>query len=72
VRAGTVLVPRGEFAIVIAGLGVAAGETAELRSVTACYVLILAIAGSLLTEHADSIADQLEQRRAGITARRAR
>jgi CPA2 family monovalent cation:H+ antiporter-2 len=72
VRAGTVLIPRGEFAIVIAGLGVAAGQPTELRSVTACYVLILAIGGSLLTQQADSIADLLEQRRARIAVQRAR
>jgi CPA2 family monovalent cation:H+ antiporter-2 len=69
VRAATVLIPRGEFAIVIAGLGVAAGQTTELRSVTACYVLILAIAGSLLAQHANSITDQLGRRRARTTAR---
>jgi CPA2 family monovalent cation:H+ antiporter-2 len=63
IRAGTVLLPRGEFSIVIAELGVAAGLTAELGSVTACYVLILAIVGSILARYADVIADALVRRR---------
>lgn len=45
-RAGLVLVPRGEFSIVIAGLG-AAIEPA-LAPISAAYVLLLAIAGPLL------------------------
>jgi CPA2 family monovalent cation:H+ antiporter-2 len=62
VRAGTILLPRGEFAIVIAGLGVASAQTSELGSVTACYVLTLAILGPLLTQHADTIADAAFER----------
>lgn len=53
-RAGTMLIPRGEFSIVIAGLGVAAGVGGELGPLAAAYVLILAVAGPLVarTEHA--------------------
>jgi monovalent cation:H+ antiporter-2, CPA2 family len=56
VRAGAALIPRGEFAVVIAGIGVAAGQTEDLGSVTACYVLILAVVGPIITRYADPIA----------------
>ncbi|MFC3492478.1 cation:proton antiporter [Glycomyces rhizosphaerae] len=46
-RAGLVLLPRGEFSIVIAGLGVTAGLNPALGSVAAAYVLILAALGPL-------------------------
>jgi CPA2 family monovalent cation:H+ antiporter-2 len=42
------LVARGEFSIVIAGLG--AGVEPRLGPLSAAYVLILAIAGPLLTK----------------------
>ncbi len=47
-RAGTMLIPRGEFSIVIAGLGVAAGVEADLGPLAAAYVLILAVVGSVI------------------------
>lgn len=47
-RAGTVLIARGEFSIVIAGLAVAAGIT-ELNAVATAYVLVLAVAGPIIT-----------------------
>ncbi|MHB1137493.1 MAG: cation:proton antiporter [Microthrixaceae bacterium] len=47
-RAGTMLVPRGEFSVVIAGLAVAAGVEPRLGPLTAAYVLVLAVAGSFL------------------------
>jgi CPA2 family monovalent cation:H+ antiporter-2 len=47
-RAGTALVARGEFSIVIAGLAVAAGFP-ELGPVATAYVLVLAVSGPLLT-----------------------
>lgn len=47
-RAGAALVARGEFSIVIAGLGVAAGLEPMLGSLSASYVLLLAIAGPIL------------------------
>lgn len=56
VRTGTALVARGEFSIVIAGLGVAAGVEPDLGPLAAAYVLVLAIGGSLLTRSADVIA----------------
>jgi len=51
-RAGTVLVARGEFSIVIAGLAVAAGVP-ELGPLATGYVLVLAVAGPVLTRLAE-------------------
>ena len=47
-RAGTMLISRGEFSIVIAGLGVAAGIEDDLGPLAAAYVLALAVVGSLI------------------------
>ncbi len=58
-RAGTALIARGEFSIVIAGLGVAAGVEGELGPVAAAYVLILAITGPLVTRWSDHLAAAL-------------
>jgi monovalent cation:H+ antiporter-2, CPA2 family len=46
-RAGMALVARGEFSIVIAGLGV--GLEPRLGPLSAAYVLILAVVGPVLT-----------------------
>jgi monovalent cation:H+ antiporter-2, CPA2 family len=54
-RAGTALVARGEFSVVIAGLAVAAGVT-DLGPVATGYVLVLAVLGPVLTRVADSLA----------------
>ena len=51
-RAGLTLVPRGEFSIVIGGLAVAAGAEPEIGALTAAYVLVMAIGGSLLARFA--------------------
>lgn len=51
-RAGTVLVARGEFSIVIAALGASLVDGAELGAVAAGYVLITAIVGPLATRFA--------------------
>lgn len=48
-RAGAALVARGEFSIVIAGLGVGAGLEPALGAVSAAYVLFLAITGPFIT-----------------------
>ena len=56
VRAGTELVARGEFSILIAGLGVAAGLEPELGPLAAAYVLLLASAGPLLARFAEPLA----------------
>lgn len=51
-RAGTALVARGEFSIVIAGLAVTAGIP-EMGPLATGYVLVLAVAGPVLTRFAD-------------------
>jgi CPA2 family monovalent cation:H+ antiporter-2 len=65
VRAGTALVARGEFSIVIAGLAAgAAGVDPDLGPTAAAYVLFTAVAGPILTRFADPLADRLVTRRA--------
>lgn len=54
-RAGLVLASRGEFAVVIAGLAVAAGLD-EVGPLTAAYVLILAVTSPVLARFADDVA----------------
>lgn len=49
-RAGTVLIARGEFSIVIAALGATLIDGADLGAVAATYVLITAISGPILTK----------------------
>jgi CPA2 family monovalent cation:H+ antiporter-2 len=47
-RAGTALVARGEFSVVIAGLGVAAGVEPDLAPLAAAYVLLVTTTASIL------------------------
>jgi CPA2 family monovalent cation:H+ antiporter-2 len=49
-RAGSILVTRGEFSILIAELGVSAGLDMELSALTAAYVLFLSITGPILAQ----------------------
>lgn len=58
-RAGTVLMARGEFSIVIAGLGVAAGVNGDLASLAAVYVLTTAVGASVVTRWADGIGNRI-------------
>lgn len=46
-RAGVLLIPRGEFSIVIAGLAVTAGVNSRLGPLVAAYVLMLVVVGPL-------------------------
>jgi len=62
-RAGAALIARGEFSIVIAGLGVAAGVEADLGPMAAAYVLLLAAAGPLVTKYADRLVSPATSRR---------
>lgn len=55
-RAGTVLIARGEFSIVIAALGVTTADGAELGALAAAYVLMTAVAGPLAAKYADRLA----------------
>ena len=57
-RTGLSLIARGEFSIVIAGLGVAAGVESDLGPLAASYVLALAIVGSIAMRLADRIPAQ--------------
>jgi len=54
-RAGAALVARGEFSIVIAGLGVGAGLESQLGALAAAYVLFLAMLGPMLARIAGSV-----------------
>lgn len=54
-RAGTALIARGEFSIVIAGLAVAAGFV-EVGALATAYVLLLAVSGPVLARFADTLA----------------
>jgi CPA2 family monovalent cation:H+ antiporter-2 len=68
VRAGLILVARGEFSVVIAGLAVAAGAP-EVATLASGYVLILGIAGPVLARVADQLT-QLTLRRGDAGPRR--
>jgi monovalent cation:H+ antiporter-2, CPA2 family len=59
-RAGTVLIARGEFSIILAGIAIAEGLEPELGALAAAYVLIVASAGPLLTRFADPVAQRLQ------------
>jgi CPA2 family monovalent cation:H+ antiporter-2 len=61
-RAGAALMARGEFSIVIAGLGLAADGESSLGPLAATYVLITAVTGPLLTRYADGLGLRLAER----------
>jgi CPA2 family monovalent cation:H+ antiporter-2 len=65
VRAGTALVARGEFSIVVASLGATSAHGADLGALAAAYVLLTAVGGPLLAKHADRLIPR--SRRAGRT-----
>jgi CPA2 family monovalent cation:H+ antiporter-2 len=54
-RAGASLIARGEFSIVIAGLAIGSALDEDLVPLAAAYVLLLAIAGPVLTRYADRL-----------------
>ena len=56
-RAGTALIARGEFSILVAGLAVAAG-IGEIAPVAAAYVLVVAVAGPVITRLVGQHRDQ--------------
>ncbi len=55
IRAGTALVARGEFSVVIAGLAVLAGYD-RVGPLASAYILLLAVAGPVLARVADHVA----------------
>jgi CPA2 family monovalent cation:H+ antiporter-2 len=61
-RAGTMLIPRGEFSIVIAGLAVMSGA-GGVGPLATGYVLLLGIAGPVLARTSDSVIGALSGRR---------
>lgn len=71
-RAGTALVARGEFSIVIAGLAVAAGHT-EIGPLASAYVVILGVLGPLMARYVDQVpASWLPGQRGSEEVRRGR
>ncbi len=54
-RAGTALISRGEFSIVIAALGVELADGPELGALAAAYVLITAVIGPIAARYADQV-----------------
>jgi monovalent cation:H+ antiporter-2, CPA2 family len=56
IRAGTALIARGEFSIVIAALGAGTAHGDDLGALAAGYVLLTAIVGPLAAKYADRIA----------------
>jgi len=63
-RAAALLSARGEFSIIIAGLGVTAGGSARLSAIAAGYVLLTATMGPVLARVVDGLPS-----RSGATAR---
>ncbi|HQR32262.1 MAG TPA: cation:proton antiporter [Blastocatellia bacterium] len=63
-RAGAALVARGEFSIVIAGLGVHAGLEPRLSSLSAAYVLFLAVLGPILARTIEPLLDVVTRKKA--------
>lgn len=53
-RTGALLVARGEFSIVIAGLAASLAGSQELAALSATYVLIMAVSGPIVAKIADS------------------
>ncbi len=67
-RAGTVLIARGEFSIVIAALGAGLADGAELGALAAGYVLVTAVVGPLATRFSDQIPipERLQSKRRAV------
>jgi monovalent cation:H+ antiporter-2, CPA2 family len=63
-RAGATLTPRGEFSIVIAGLGVAAGVEPGLGALAAAYVLVMAVLGPVAARFVDPVVTAVLEHRA--------
>ena len=59
IRAGTALVARGEFSVVIATLGAGIAHGEDLGAVTAAFVLLTALFGPIATKYADPLAGLL-------------
>ena len=58
------MVARGEFSIVIAGIGAAGGVEPELASLAGAYVLLMAVAGPLAARVVDPLVISIQARAA--------
>jgi CPA2 family monovalent cation:H+ antiporter-2 len=65
-RAGATLTARGEFSIAIAGLAASAGLEPRLAALTVTYVLILAVAGPIVSRFIEPMAMWLTKRRTAV------
>lgn len=66
IRAGTALIARGEFSIIIAGLAVASGAVGtELAALATTYVMLLAVFGPIAARYAEPLVRTLTGRRRG-------
>ena len=61
IRAGTALMARGEFSIVIAGIATLSGVEDGIGALATAYVLILAVVGPILTRYADPITARFQR-----------
>lgn len=66
-RAGATLVARGEFSIVIAGLGVSTAVEPQLRPLAAAYVLLMAVLGPIAARAVEPVISRAGRR---VAARR--
>lgn len=68
-RAGAALIARGEFSIVIAGLGVASGQVdSKLAAIASAYVMITAVLGPVAARVVEPLMRALTSRRSGQPA----
>jgi CPA2 family monovalent cation:H+ antiporter-2 len=59
-RAGTALIARGEFSIVIAGLALGSGAVSqELAAMATAYVLVMAVVGPLAARYAEPLVEMV-------------
>jgi K+:H+ antiporter subunit KhtU len=69
-RAGVALIPRGEFSVVIAALGVAAGVDARLGPLTAAYVLLTIVLAAAVQKLPDRLRSDAKPPRSRLPAPR--
>lgn len=62
-RAGATLIARGEFSIVIAGLGISAGVQPQLGPLAAAYVLLMAVVGPVAARLVEPAVAGVQRRR---------
>jgi CPA2 family monovalent cation:H+ antiporter-2 len=65
-RAGATLIARGEFSIAIAGLAASAGLEPRLAAVSVTYVLVLAVAGPIVSRVVEPLIERTIERRRAV------